>query len=109
MLVVEGTPEIIRSVPQKAEEAGPEERVEKLAQELSRTVQFYDEGHRENPLDPNIKVYATGQLLESESIRDLLAARTPYEIMLPAPSMQFPEEFPIASFSANLGLAKKRI
>ncbi len=109
VLVVNGTPEIIRSVPQTAEEAGPEERVEKLAQELSRTVQFYDEGHREYPLDPDTKVYATGLLLEGENIRALLAARTPYEVVLPAPSMQFPEEFPIASFSANLGLAKKRI
>lgn len=109
VLVVNGTPEIIRSVPQTAEEAGPEERVEKLAQELSRTVQFYDEGHRENPLDPDTKVYATGLLLEGEKIRDLLAARTPYEVVLPAPSMQLPEEFPIATFSANLGLAKKRI
>ena len=109
VLVVNGTPEIIRSVPQTAEEAGPEERVEKLAQELSRTVQFYDEGHRENPLDPDIKVYATGLMLEGENIRELLAARTPYEVVLPAPSMRFPEEFPIVAFSANLGLAKKRI
>jgi len=108
VLVVNGTPELIRSVPQTAEEAGAQERVEKLAQELSRTVQFYDEGHRDKPLDPKTKVYATGLYLEAENIRELLAARTPYEVVLPPPSLRVPEEFPVAAFSANLGLAMKR-
>ena len=79
----------------------------KLAQELSRTVQFYDEGHRDQPLDPKTKVYATGMYLEAENIRELLAARTPYEVLLPPPSLKVPEEFPVAAFSVNLGLAMK--
>ncbi|MEE9216956.1 MAG: pilus assembly protein PilM [Anaerolineales bacterium] len=107
VLVVYGTPELIRSVPQTTEDASPQERVEKLAQELSRTVQFYDEGHRDTPLDPKTKVYATGLYLEAENIRELLAEHTPYEVVLPPPSIQVPEEFPVAAFSANLGLAMK--
>jgi len=108
ILVVNGTPELMRSVPQTAEEAGPQERVEKLAQELGRTVRFYDEGHRDKPLDPKTKVYATGLYLEAGNIRELLAARTPHEVVLPPHSLQVPEEFPVAAFSANLGLAMKR-
>lgn len=108
VLVLNGTPELMRSVPQTAEDAGPQERVEKLAQELSRTVQFYDDGHRDKPLDPGTKVYATGLFLEAENIRELLAARTPYEVVLPLPSLRVPKEFPVAAFSANLGLAMKR-
>lgn len=108
VLVVNGTPELMRSVPQMTEDAGPEQRVEKLAQELSRTVQFYDEGHRDKPLDPKTKVYATGLFLEAKNIRELLAARSPYEVVLPSPSLQVPKEFPVAAFSANLGLALKR-
>ena len=106
ILMINGTPELMRSVPQTA--GDPEQRVEKLAQELGRTVQFYDEGHRDKPLDPKTKVYATGLYLEAENIRQLLAARTPYQVVVPAPTMKVSKEFPVAAFSANLGLAMKR-
>jgi type IV pilus assembly protein PilM len=107
VLVANGTPEILRSVPQTAEEAGPRERVEKLSQELNRTIQFYEEAHRGSPLPADTRVYATGLLLESQEIRELLAQRTPYPVELPKPPLNLPEDFPIASFSANLGLAMK--
>ena len=107
VLVANGTPEIMRSVPQTTEDAGPTERVEKLAQELNRTIQFYEEAHRGSPLPPETKVYATGLLLESEEIRQLLARRSSYPVELPKPPMQLPEDFPVAAFSANLGLAMK--
>ena len=107
VLVANGTPEIMRSVPQTAEDAGPKERVEKLSQELNRTIQFYEEAHRGSPLPPETKIYATGLLLESEEIRQLLANRTSYSVELPKPPMTLPEDFPVAAFSANLGLAMK--
>jgi hypothetical protein len=107
VLVANGAPEILRSVPQTAEEASPKERVEKLSQELDRTIRFYEEAHRGSTLPAGTRVYATGLLLESEEIRGLLAARTPYPVALPKPPMSLPDDFPVAAFSANLGLAMK--
>ena len=107
VLVANGAPEIMRSVPQTTEDASPADRVEKLSQELNRTIQFYEEAHRGSPLPPETKIYATGLLLESEEIRQLLARRTSYPVELPRPPMQLPEDFPVAAFSANLGLAMK--
>ncbi len=109
VLVVDGSPEIMRSVPQLAEDLEPGERVERLSQELTRTLQFYDEGHRSSPLDPNTKIYATGLLLETEEMRHRLAERTSFPVELPSPPMILPPEFPLATFSANLGLAIKRL
>lgn len=108
VLLVNGAPEIMRSVPQMTEEQSPEERVEKLSQELTRTVQFYDDAHRRRPLSPETKIYATGMLFENAAIRELLAERVPNPVVLPQPPLELPDEFPVASFAANLGLAMKR-
>lgn len=108
VLLVNGKPELMRSAPQVTEDEQPEERVDKLAQELSRTVQFYDDAHRKQPLDPDLTVYATGLLFESDQLRQQLAERIPYPVALPQPPLQLPEEFPVATFAANLGLAMKK-
>ena len=108
VLLVDGAPEIMRSVPQMAEDESPEERVEKLSQELTRTVQFYDDAHRQSPLPPETAVYATGMLFENAAIRELLAERVRYPVVLPQPPHELPDEFPVASFAVNLGLAMKR-
>ncbi len=109
VLMVNGRPEIMRSAPQVAQDEPPEQRVEKLAQELTRTVQFYDDAHRKDPLGPETVVYATGLLFENEAVRQLLADHVPYPVQLPAPPLQLPDEFPVASFAANLGLAMKKV
>lgn len=108
VLVVNGGPELMRSVPQVNEEELPEERVDRLAQELTRTVQFYDDAHRKRPLSPETKIYATGMLFENAAIRDLLAERVPYPVVLPEPPFELPDDFPLAVFAVNLGLAMKR-
>ena len=59
-------------------------------------------------LDPKTEVYAAGLYLKAENIRELLWARSPYEVVLPSLYVRLHEEFPVAAFSANLGLAMKR-
>lgn len=109
VIVRRGVPVILRSVPAAGSESELAQRLERLAQEIGRTAQFYNEGHRADPLGPETVLYATGALLESEDARAELAKLTPYPVQLPSPPLQLPEGFPVATYAANLGLAMKRI
>jgi type IV pilus assembly protein PilM len=109
VIVRRGIPVILRSVPSPA--AGEElpQRLERLAAEIGRTVQFHNDGHREDILGPESVIYATGSLLESEANRSGLARLTPFPVQLPSPPLRLPEGFPLATYSANLGLAMKKV
>ena len=109
ILVVNSIPTILRTVPQGPEIGEPEARIEALAQELTRTTQFYNEGHQTQPLDPKTVIYVTGSLFESPKTRIMLAERTSFPVELPAPPLRFPKDFPIASFAVNLGLVLKKV
>jgi type IV pilus assembly protein PilM len=85
------------------------QRLERLAAEIGRTVQFHNDGHREDILGPESVIYATGSLLESEANRSGLARLTPFPVQLPSPPLRLPEGFPLATYSANLGLAMKKV
>lgn len=109
IIVRKGVPLIMRSVPQSGDRVDHEVRMERLSQELSRTIQFYSESHPENPLDPSIVIYATGEMLGSEESHEALARRAQYAVESPRPPMSLPEGFPVAGYCANLGLALKRV
>lgn len=109
VIVRKGIPVILRSVPSSGAGEQLAQRLERLAQELGRTAQFYNDSHREDPLGPESVVYATGGLLESEESRASLARLTPYPVQLPSPPLQIPEGFPLATYAANLGLAMKKV
>jgi type IV pilus assembly protein PilM len=109
VIVRKGIPVILRSVPSSGAGEQLAQRLERLAQELGRTAQFYNDSHREDPLGPESVVYATGSLLESEESRASLARLTPYPVQLPGPPLQIPEGFPLATYAANLGLAMKKV
>jgi len=109
VIVRRGLPVILRGVPSSGAATELTQRIERLAHEISRTAQFYNDSHREDPLGPESVVYATGALLESEQSRASLARLIPYPVQLPSPPLQLPEGFPLATYAANLGLAMKRV
>ena len=109
IVVVNGIPTILRSVPQGPDISQPEVMIERLAQELTRTTQFYNEGHQTNPLDPKTVIYVTGSIFESTKTRIMLAERTSFPVELPAPPLRLPKDFPITSFAVNLGLVLKKV
>ena len=109
IIVRDGVPLILRSVPQSGDEVELPVRVERLSQELSRTIQFYGESHPDNPLDPGTVIYATGELLGSDESREALAKRAQYPVEPPKPPISLPDGFPVATYCANLGLALKRV
>lgn len=108
IIIVEGIPVLIRSMPQAGKSQGPDENLARLSTELSRTTRFYNESHRDSPLEDGTPVFATGALLEPIEARQALEASTGIPIRLPEPPLDYPSGFPLGTYSVNVGLAMKR-
>ena len=108
IVVVDGVPEITRSVPLTGEEVDSEAKVERLSMELARTTQFYNDGHRESPLNPELPLFVTGSLFENPDLHEGLSKTTSFTIERPTLPISLPQDFPMLRYSVNLGLALKK-
>lgn len=109
VIVSRGVPEIIRSVAQPEDAGEPKEKLDHLELELTRTIQFFNESHREQPIKADTTIFASGALFESVELRQRLSERAARPVELPQPPLRLPKDFPLASYSACLGLALKKV
>lgn len=108
IVVVDGIPEITRTVLLTSEEADSSAKVERLSIELARTTQFYNDGHRETPLNPELPLFVTGSLFENQQLLEELSEASSYTIERPSLPIALPQDFPLLRYSVNLGLAMKK-
>ena len=79
------------------------------AEELSRTVTFYNSSHLESPLDAEVPVFVCGELAEAPETWLSLVGRLDYNVSaLPSP-VEHIEGFPANEFMVNIGLALKEL
>jgi type IV pilus assembly protein PilM len=109
LILQDGMPVVARTIPFGIGRAAAEARLELLLQELTRTIKFFNEGHRELPLDASVPLFATGEQFETKEFVDALARRHPGPVEVPAGTLPHPPDFPTATYSVNLGLAAKKI
>jgi hypothetical protein len=109
IIVEDGIPVVIRSMPQGGDKAEPEPAIERLSLELTRTTQFYNESHGDHPIDPQTMVYVTGAPFDNPENREMLASMISFPIEVPKPSMHWPKGFPVATYCVNMGLALKKV
>lgn len=107
IIVERGLPVIIRNVPKAGEETNLQTAANRLVRELSRTLQFYNDNFPEGPLDTKAPVYATGAAFSNPEIAKLIAERISHRLMVPQPPLKYAPDFPVTTYSANLGLAMK--
>jgi len=105
IVVVNGIPEIIRTIPWQPEKLTPEEKAEHLAVTMELTVDFHNSHHPDAQLDIDTPLFITGQMPEEAIPRDKLAARLGYPIEPLAPPLECPADFPISQYAVNIGLA----
>jgi Tfp pilus assembly PilM family ATPase len=108
MIVHGGLPVMIRSMPQNGMDSGSEAALDRLSVELTRTTQFYNESHQDQPLESNVGVFLTGKPFDDEEIRKQFAAKISFPTRIPNPPVEFPDKFPVATYIGNIGLALKR-
>ncbi len=117
IIVVNHIPILVRSIPLETGNLTNEAKIDLLSQELARTVKYYNESNKSNPLPQKTAIYLTGELFdyprlesrleESPNLAERLRSRTPYNITLPKPPLEIPPKLSAAKYAVNLGLALK--
>lgn len=109
VLVADGIPAIMHTITPRGEGASIEDNIRRLTDELSKTVEFYNSSHQENPLTPTTPLLLTGELSAAANTSQLIQAETGYPVELLVPSLKFPPDLPIALYATNMGLALKKV
>jgi len=109
VLVANGIPTIMHTITPRGAGASIEDNIQRLTDELSKTVKFYNSSHPENPLSPTTPLLLTGELSSDATTSKLIQAEIEYPVEPLVPPLKFPPDLPAALFAANMGLALKRM
>ena len=107
VVMADGIPQPVRNIPFPAEAITPAERAMLVAEDLKRTIQFYNDNNPETPLDPGLPVQVNGDPDGAAMRRELagLLERPVVEIESPFAA---PEEFIGSHFVTNLAMVKQQ-
>lgn len=107
IMVVDGMPEIMRTIAWQPDDLSLEDRVEYLAATLELTVAYYDSNHPGTPLDPTTPFFITGEMSGDPALVEKLLARIGYPVELLAPPLEYPAHLPVSQYAVNIGLTLK--
>ena len=108
VLVVNGTPTVMHTITPRGGGANLEDNIRRLADELSKTVKFYNSSHQQSPLSPTTPLLLTGELAADATASNLIQAEVEYPVEPLVPPLEFPSDLPIAPYVTNMGLALKK-
>jgi len=107
VVVVNGIPEIMRTVAWHYEDLTLEDRAEHLAATLDITVDFYNLHHPDINLTPATPLFITGQMSGDLALGEKLQASMGYPVEPLAPPLECPAHLPVSQYAVNIGLALK--
>jgi len=109
VIMVEGVPQLIRSLSLSSKAGSPEDRLSIIREELERTIKFYNSGNPEKPFEPGLPIFVSGELVEAPEARQSLADELKHTILpLPSP-LKPPKGFDSSQYMVNIGLALKEL
>lgn len=107
VVVSDKIPQLLRSLPLPSEAASMTEKLAAIAEEVERTIAFYNQSQPEHPLDEKVPVLVTGDLAQMKEGWEILATRLGHPVNpIPSP-MQEPAGFDAAQYMVNIGLVLK--
>ena len=107
IIMTDSLPQVIRSLSLPTEAVALKEKLSVIAEELARTVAFYNTSNPGNPLGSTVPVFVCGDLAEEPDSWQSLVGQLGYPVSALIPPIQFPEEFSPCTFMVNIGLALK--
>jgi Tfp pilus assembly protein PilN len=108
VFITGGIPSVIHTITPRSEGATLEDNIKRLADELTKTVAFYQNRHPESPLGPATPLLLTGDLALELPASGLLQAETEYPVEPLVPAVECPPELPVAAYTVNIGLSLKK-
>lgn len=107
VIMVDKVPRVLRSLELPTEVTALTEKLAATAEEIERTIAFYNQSQEENSLNEKDPVLVTGDLVKVREHWDLLATRLGHPIFPITSPMLEPEGFDAALFMVNIGLILK--
>jgi hypothetical protein len=107
-IIVDDLPVVMRAVSPVGEGRPGAEKVVRMVEELSSTVRFYNDTHKDAALASDTPLYLTGGLVADPSLRQAMEGAFPYPVVSPETPFVCPPGFPVAQYAVNLGLALKQ-
>jgi hypothetical protein len=107
-IIVDDVPVVMRAVSPVGEGQAGLEKMGRMVEELSSTIRFYNDSHKDAALASDTPLYLTGGLVADPALRQTMEGAFPYPIVSPETSFVCPPGFPVAQYVVNLGLAMKQ-
>jgi len=102
VIMIDGIPELLRSLPFPAEAASSDEKVAEVKEELERTVAFYNSSHKGSEITVNTAAFVSGELGE-------MLAETLEHRVKPLPQLlSYADSVNTSEYTANIGLALRQ-
>lgn len=107
--MVEGVPQLIRTLFLPSEAPSLEEKLVTIREELKRTIKFYNSSHPDKPLEPSVPIFASGELGENPEACQSLADALNYSVLPLSSPLECPEDAAPSQYMVNIGLALKEL
>lgn len=108
-VVIDGEPRVLRSLYLGDVLLARDEANARLIDELARTLSFYNETYREEPLDMSVPLYMTGELAIGSPLSTQIRALTGRVVASLNIDLIYPPSFPLPAYLVNIGLALKAV
>ena len=108
-ILVDRVPQVIRSLSIPGEAESLAERLPAIAEELERTIAFYNSGHPGNLLSATAPVFVSGDLAAAPESWPLFSGTEGASVSELLSPVQAPEGFDASQFIVNIGLSLKKL
>jgi hypothetical protein len=109
VLIADGMPKVMHTLTPAESGVSAAEKSRRLADELAKIVEFYNNNNPQNPIDENTSILVTGESSTSIANGELRIEDTGYSIEPLVPPLRLPEDLPAADFTANIGLGLREL
>ena len=109
VIIVEGVPQLTRSLSIPGEAESPEERLSIIRGELERTIKFYNSSHPDEPFEPSLPIFVSGELLGTPEACQFLTDELKYSVSPLSVPVKCAKNIAVGEYVVNIGLALKEI
>jgi Tfp pilus assembly protein PilN len=100
--VIDGIPELLRSLPFPDNAASPDEKIAEVKEELDRTIAFYNSSHKGSEITNKVAAFVSGELGE------MLAKTLEYRVKPLPQLLSYADSLNTSEYATNIGLALRQ-
>jgi type IV pilus assembly protein PilM len=101
-VMIDGIPELLRSLPFPAGTDSPDEKIAEVKEELERTIAFYNSSHKGSEITTSMAAFVSGDLGE------MLAGTLEHRVKPLPQLLSYSDGFNIREYTSNIGLALRQ-